>query len=371
MGRAVTIVCVLAWACGGGSSTHVDGNTGDGVPTGDGSSGSGGSWSIVKGPPATLFTIEDFNINRYVDPTDDGDADEVGERTTFYAGPDNAYTLLPLDQNTVLRLRAGSAAALMLHDLDGNGDTTGSNEVTTWWHGALPGGGTASYLFDATRGSDGTVHVLDSATTSSIYALKDLNQDGDVDDAGEVTLEASFGSSIQPGPMTQDPSGDLWFIDQSTKDVVRVRSGTATTIAAGSFIQTTLDATLSNTLVALPSGSLVLAGFFTQQPIGQDGFLAAVRDADANGTIDASEIAVIWTEKDSDYPCLIIDLRGLADGSLLAAGDTRVCRFVDGNQNGTFADQGEVHMTYDRAFAKQYGQTQDQSAIDYVVGSTL
>jgi hypothetical protein len=338
--------------------------------TGDGPSGSDGSWSIVKGTPATLFTSEDFNIYRYADLDGDGDADEVGERTTFYAGPDNAYSLLPLDHNTVLRLRAGSAAALLLRDLDGNGDTTGSNEVTTWWHGALPNGGSASYLFDATRGSDGTVHVLDSATTSSIYALKDLNQDGDVDDAGEVTLEVNLGSGVQPGPMTQDPSGDLWFLDESTKDVVRVRNGTATTIGSGSLIQSTLDAGLSNELVALPGGRLVLAGSFTQQPPGQDRFLAAIRDANANGTIDASEITVIWAEKDSDYPCLIFDLRGLPDGSLIAAADSRVCRFVDGNQNGTFSDQGEIHMTYDRAFAKQYGQTQDQTAIYYVVGST-
>jgi len=365
MGRVLTIVCVFAWACGGGSSSHVDGNTGDGA-----SGGSGGDWSIIKGAPATLFAIEDFNINRYVDLSDDGDANELSERTVFYAGTDNAYSLLPLDKNTVLRLRAGSAAALMLRDLDGNGDTTGTNEVTTWWHGALPGGGSASYLYDATRGADGTVHVLDSDTSSAIYALTDLNQDGDVDDAGEVTLDANLGSATHPGPMVQDPAGDLWFLDTSTKDLVRVRNGTASTIAPGSFIEATLGASLADHLVALPSGSLVVEGFYTDQPLGQEELLAAVRDADGNGTIDASEITVIWTEKDSEYDCIIQDLEGLDDGSLLASSGNRICRFVDGNHDGRFTDEGELHMAYDIEFAMQYGQIQTQKQVVYAVGTT-
>jgi len=365
MGRVLTIVCVVACACGGGSSGHVDGNPGDGTQ-----GGSGGDWSIIKGAPATLFTIEDFNINRYVDLSDDGDANELAERTVFYTGTDNAYSLLPLDQNTVLRLRAGSAAALMLHDLDGNGDTTGPNEVTTWWHGALPGGGSATYLYEATRGADGTVHVLDSDTSSAIYALKDLNQDGDVDDAGEVTLDANLGSATRPGPMTQDPAGDLWFLDTSTKDLIRVRNGTASTIAQGSFIGATLGASLTDLVVALPSGSLVILGYFTNQSIFQDRFLATVRDGDGNGTIDASEISVIWTEKDSEYDCIIQDLHGLDDGSLLAASGNRICRFVDGNHDGTFADEGELHMAYDIEFAMQYGQIQTQKQVNYAVGTT-
>jgi len=368
MGRALTVLCVLAWACGGGSGSHPDGNTGDGTLGGDGASG--GGWSIVKGAPATLFTVEDFNVVRYVDVSGDGDANEVSERSVFYAGSDDAYTLLPIDQSTVIRFRAGSSAAIMLHDLDGNGDTTGVNEAKTWWHGAEPNSGTASYIYDATRGSDGTVHVLDSDATSAIYALKDLNQDGDVDDAGEVTLEANLGSGYLRGPMTQDPSGDLWFVTTSTKDLMRVHNGTATVIGSGVFIQNTLGATLTDHLAALPDGSLVIVGFLNNQPLTRDGVLAAIRDANGNGTIEANEISVIWAEKDSDYPCTFEDLRVLDDGSLIAAASSRICRFVDGDQNGSFSNAGEVHMAYDRSFANQYGQTQAQTLIHYAVGTT-
>ncbi|HEY3744718.1 MAG TPA: hypothetical protein VGL17_00630, partial [Gemmatimonadaceae bacterium] len=123
MRRAFTLIYALAWACGGGGGGHqADGNPGgDGSPNGD-AAGSG-SWSIEKGPPATLFSIDGSDVYRYSDTSDDGDANEASERNTFFHGIDGR-DLFALDQHSVLLLETENSSDViyLLRDMNSDGD---------------------------------------------------------------------------------------------------------------------------------------------------------------------------------------------------------------------------------------------------------
>ncbi len=77
--------------------------------------------------------------------------------------------------------------------------------------------------------------------------------------------------------------------------------------------------------------------------------LFVLRDTNNDHQIELGEIQPIWSG--SDFQCLFTSMHVIDDGSVIG-GCTQgmAMRIVDGNQDGTWLDDGETYINYDPFF---------------------
>ena len=306
---------------------------------------------IAVGPDGTAYVADagSDTITKLVDLNLDGDAEDMLEATVFFdltnaggiqAGSMTGITVENTSPPVVWVANSSNGAAprdmlLRIEDLNGDGDGNDANEAVVFWEKtvALPNTG---YDLDIPA----SVHVLPNgdvlllhgaggAATApkGIYLLRDLNADGDANDAGEITpwYELPAGSTPISFEMTPSRNGDLYVVDRGAADSIY-----------------------------------------------------ALRDADGDGSITGSEAVVYWSAPGAstiDNMCEVIAFDGTP--VLLVAEDSGVDRLlglVDLDGSGTIDLTTETVTLHDTGIpgVVDFGQPKAVEALagPYLSGPT-
>jgi len=110
----------------------------------------------------------------------------------------------------------------LVRDLNGDGEANDAGEATVFFDGTNAAGfpTPAGTIFALYQRSDGTVFAPDS-DTHQIYALRDLNRDGDALDAGEATIffsqsNLSLIPILTPNGIGEDAAGAIYFTSNNS-----------------------------------------------------------------------------------------------------------------------------------------------------------
>lgn len=349
--------------------------------------------TCAPGSLAAVFVFDQSakQIVRLIDRDRDGRMMDAGEVSVFFddAGPLGIYNSMGmvargpdelLATDNVAGEHNSDANVIRLVDRDGDGDALGEGEATTFWSGALPGGGALSFPIALAADDDGALLLVQNDAfddqADAIFRLTDGDGDGDVDDPGEV---ATYRDLAAPAPTPQFL--DAVFDDRGVGFGVDLRNPGAPFNASldqlagdGERVELIDSAglyTLTQTdqeLILPGTGSAITfdgaAGEVLIQTmdrfVQQASHLVGLRDVDGSGRIDRpDEIRVRFDEEAADVVGFgaFRDMVWLPDGSVVGgdASSKRLLRLVDRDGDGGFDDPGEVETLYDATAAAAAG----------------
>jgi hypothetical protein len=335
---------------------------------------------------AFVFDQDEDAVYRLADDNGDGDALDPGEVTRFYddaadaiTGTGNAQGLLALSANEVLVTDNTEPVNMVrLTDTDADGTAFGSGEASVFFSGGLPGGVAMTFPVNLTRGADGALYfyentVLDADLPDGVYRLDDANGDGDVDDAGEVTLVATTAVVGEDHVSAFDveilPDGFAYFLDTKEDDDIRRLysvgdGGGATEVLAGDWLWqwTQADEELILSYGSWESTWLRSTGelLITAGRIGDRTQHIVALNPGLDGVVTAAiETRLLWDDAADDAPDTgtLNDLHALEDDRLIATDNLhdRVLLFTDIDGDGDYNDAGEVRAFYDADVAEAAG----------------
>lgn len=229
----------------------------------------------------------------------------------------------------------GNDAILRLEDADADGDANDLGEAREFYV-VHPGATTGSWIPTATAiGTDGKVYYTENGTDAGqvkgIYRLDDLDGSGFIDQPGEAA--AYFLPT--PGPTNNQfhwnlrlgPDGWFYIGDTTFEQIWRCKDldgdGDAQDAGESSVWWQGAVASLIWDFDFLLDGSLVACE--SQAPDR----LLVMKDTNCNGTIEAGEVATVYDETVSTP---IGDPRGVASAGILGLGGVAFC-FGDGSQS--------------------------------------
>ncbi len=188
---------------------------------------------------------------------------------------------------------------LRLIDLNADGDANDAGEATEYWsYAASPGGDSVPQAVEI--GLDGNVYLMDAPSSGpngkGVYRLVDLNMDGDAKDAGEVTPFFIPPFTVAPFFWCLELGPDGWFYTADTgNDVVwRFRDlnadGDAQDAGESSVFWTVGAPSILWDLTVAGDGSVYLVEGQTTQRTWR------LFDANSDGVIGAGEVTEIYNE---------------------------------------------------------------------------
>ncbi len=138
-----------------------------------------------------IFLLRDLN--------GDGDATDDGERVVFFDAANQSGLAAPagnifaIHQSTDGAVYVGdgdSDSVYALRDLNGDGDANDLGEARLWFSAATADGRPLVTPTGVATGADGAIYVVNAGVIAGpvddvIYRTQDLNKDGDANDAGE------------------------------------------------------------------------------------------------------------------------------------------------------------------------------------------
>ncbi len=158
----------------------------------------------------------------------DGDANDAGETSVFFDGANasglasptnNAFSLVQTADGAVLVGDGAADAVFRLRDLDGDGDANDAGEAALWFSAADNASGlTLNTPNGLAEGPDGAIYLVEADTTGSptgdfVYRTVDLNGDGDANDAGEATAWLDLSAlNASSSPFEIQFDGDLAYV---------------------------------------------------------------------------------------------------------------------------------------------------------------
>lgn len=346
---------------------------------------------LASGGPgvvAYVSALTEDSVLRMRDLDGDGDCNDAGESTLFF-GPGNAggfpgcgsvQAILALGLDDVLAADGEEAGAFFtavyrLRDLNHDRDAMDAGESVIWWDSTLPLPGSPN--FDRPKAmlrlADSSVLLADNNTINfdndapeAVWRLFDLNGDGDVDDAGEVTLHVELSPVGNPfGFVCEDfvlgDLGRIYFTNlDSSQNMVNlwaIEPGAAPTLTPIASTNDVLGILWKEQGLALSPFSLrpMVAATDTS---GASGLIEVIDltgdgDADDPGELVArydsgsSATGLAWDFND------VIDLETAPDGSvwLIELDRDRILRFADLDGNGNYQGAGEATVVLDPAAA--------------------
>jgi hypothetical protein len=235
-----------------------------------------------------------------------------------WAGP------MPIPRRTAGILAADLTldAIYLVRDLTGDGDGNDPGEATVFLDASNASGITAptGSVFALFQAVDGTVYIADG-DTDSVYAAKDLNDDGDALDTGECRVWfSSFNASLltmpTPGGVCQGADGAIYItnagISSSPQDgLYRTVDLNDDGDANDSGEQTVfVDETAIGVLGANPFECSLLGNkvYFLDIRGGNPDIVFVADDADGDGSVSAAELRAFYTAggvavAQSDFSC--------------------------------------------------------------------
>jgi len=262
---------------------------------------------LVVGLDETVYVLDGGTLDTVLALRDrnlDGDANDDGEASVFYnnssAGPRLATpnTLLALSDGSFVVADDGSRArrVVRLIDVNGDGDALDEGEAATVFDAENLGGMAIEDPESLAEGPDGVLFVGDS-TARSVFALRDLDGNGDYQGAAEsrVFFAARAGQPFDDlDSMATDGSGEVYVGSEDHGVVWRLRDlnsdGDAEDVdEATIFVSSAAAVAVGdlNDMIFLPGGDLLMID------ARSDGVVVA-RDLDGDGDADDENETIRW-----------------------------------------------------------------------------
>ncbi len=343
---------------------------------------------------AYVSTLIEDSIYRFVDRNADGDVMDngaEGPEVGVFFGPGNAsgflglgsaQAIFALGYDDLLAADGEESGGYVtwvyrLRDLNADGDAMDAGEATVFWDALLPLPGSPNFDRPKAiwRGEDGALYLADNNTINfdadtpeAIWRLEDLNDDGDVSDADEVTLWLELSPiGVAFGFVSEDfqpMSGGRIFFCNQTSSMNRTNlwiiepDRSLTAFASNDEL---VGQSFKPTGLALEPGSgrpvLVGIDFLDNSRI------LALTDTNGNGFIDDNSEAPSIYRSDISTSGLTfdynnsLDLDFAPDGSLwlLDLVSDRILRFQHVDFDGTYNGGGESRVIYSSAGAAAVG----------------
>lgn len=314
-------------------------------------------------------------IQLATDLNGDGDANDAGEVKTFFSAANASGLTAPTGNIFVLgQSRSGAVFAgdgttdtiYRLQDRNRNGTADDAGEASVWFSGAANAAGLRLNTPNGiAQGPDGAIYVVEADTVGSptgdwVYRTRDLNRDGDANDAGEATrwldLKAlNAGSS----PFEIRFDGDTAYVIDSAgalpNTIYTARDADGNGVVEGAEVTVfATDATTGATFdFAMDVG---LGSVWTWQWLPANGLSSVFRltDLDLSGTIAPSEVREVWNTSLLDPLYTFFAGFGLALNDttgeiLITSNDTGaqgkwVTRLLDLDGDGAFWGVGESRV---------------------------
>ncbi len=141
-----------------------------------------------------IFHLRDLN--------GDGDATDAGERLAFFDATNasglssptgNVFAIHQAPDGTVFAGDGDTDSVYALRDMNGDGDATDAGEASPWFSDANAAGLPFVTPNGIATGPDGALYVVNAGVIAGpvddvIYRTVDLNSDGDANDLGEATV---------------------------------------------------------------------------------------------------------------------------------------------------------------------------------------
>lgn len=335
---------------------------------------------LVAAAPALAqrqFIIADRatdSLHRIIDFNENGQIDEPGELNVWFDASNAAGTLGPMNP-TALAIRGDGLVVMgdqvnrlvyWLRDVNLDGDAQDAGESVVAADAANASGVSFAFptgvAFDA-AGAAYVVNAGNSFGNDGIYALVDLNGDGDAQDAGEVTpyvAEGAFGPGngpYSPQEIVFDAE-DAGFLRNSSANLHGIYrfvdlDGNGRADDPGEFTAW-FDATNGSAVPVSAGFALEIdpvrpRALYTHQ-LASGGIDQVVRaqDLDNDGDAqDAGEAVMVFESGQASFT--VIDLVALADGSVLLTDNSgkKIYRLVDLNGDGLFSGPDESTIYFD------------------------
>ncbi|MFN0056972.1 MAG: IPT/TIG domain-containing protein [Planctomycetota bacterium] len=249
-----------------------------------------------------------------------------------------------------------------LVDLNGDGSIEPLTEVSVYYDDTSSGPDLSSANHLLHNGN--RLLLLDGGTLDAVFALEDLNADGDANDAGEITVffdDSSLGLDLgTPGGMAFGSDGALYVCDDSTtvRAILRMRDNNADGDANddGEFSVFYDSAALSPAEPITDPESIAIDSTTGFVYVGDSTFGIVFRLADLNGdgdAMDALEATIFYSIAGgvpvTDIDALQVDAAG---GVYVIDEDTgTVLYLLNSNGDGDALDPGEARVFLDGAAA--------------------
>ncbi|HET7716062.1 MAG TPA: hypothetical protein VFK86_10590 [Bauldia sp.] len=141
-------------------------------------------------------------VYRLIDLNGDGDAADTGEHGVFFdaanasglaAPAGNIFDIFQASNRFVFAGDGDTDTIYRLRDLNGDGDANDAGEANVWFSAAANAAGlTLPTPNGIAEGADGAIYVVNAGVASqpadAVYRLADLNGDGDANDTGEASV---------------------------------------------------------------------------------------------------------------------------------------------------------------------------------------
>lgn len=160
---------------------------------------------LAPAAPVSPFLVADQGTDSILlarDLNGDGDTNDAGEVTTYFDAANaaglgsvsgNVFTLTQTRDRSVLIGDGDTDAVYRLRDADDDGSAQGAGEASLWFSGTANAAGFRLNTPNGiAEGPDGAIYIVEADTAGSptgdwVYRTQDLNGDGDANDAGEAT----------------------------------------------------------------------------------------------------------------------------------------------------------------------------------------
>ncbi|WP_374651575.1 calcium-binding protein [Dongia sp.] len=254
-----------------------------------------------------------------------------------------------------------------LKDLNGDGDALDAGERTVFLDATNQSGLAAptGNVFAIHQAKDGAVYLAEG-DTDSVYVARDLNGDGDANDAGEahVWFSKDNAAGLQlptPNGVSTDEKGAVYvanagLINGQTDDAIYRTVDLNNDGDANDAGEATRWIDLKTLNVSSSAFDLTFTGdvaYLADTNGGDTDTIYRLEDRNGNNVIDAGEAKVFIS--DNNAFGVTVDLAIAAqDGSVFtwdfsatAAGSARVFRLTDLNGSGDIDAAGEVKQVWD------------------------
>lgn len=325
-----------------------------------------------------VFTSRDLN--------GDGDANDAGERSTYFDAANQSGLVNPtLNVFSVLQSREGDQyigdgstdTVYRLRDNNHDGDAQDAGEANVWFSPSNAGGLTLPTPNGIGQGSDGAIYVVNAGTGSQpfdgVYRTRDLNNDGDANDAGEANVWLNL-KDINTSSSAFDISfqGSTAFISDTvggdTNVVYRARdnnnNGTVETSEVSVFIDNNNPFGVVVDFAVSANDKAVFVMEFLDFSGPQS--LFKLTDLNGNGTIDdAAEAEEVWN--DTALPTgfelfanfdIAVDAQGnivlTSNGGSASPNQDNVVLLSDLDGNGDYFGTGETIIWTSRALTGDF-----------------
>jgi len=317
------------------------------------------SFQMIYSDQTTDQIIHAFDLNG------DGDANDAGETSVFFDGTNvsglaqptgSVFTMTQGTGGEVYVGDGGSDTVYRLQDRNGNNNAQDAGEAQVWFSADNAEGLALITPNGVAQGGDGAIYVVEADTVGTpngdfVYRTRDLNGDGDANDAGESSVWLDL-TALSPtsSPFEIRFDGDVAYIIDSngggTNVVYRAEDTNADGQVTGSEVSVYIDENDAPVDFAL---SVFGGDVFTMELLDFSGSQSLFRidDVNADGVIDGfDDIIEVWNGDGTDlFAAFSLDVRdnmALVTSNGGAATQDLIMSLIDRNLDGDFFDDNEA-----------------------------